>query len=414
MKTLTLFATGVLCSVALLFISCQKELSVEKPASTTTGGNGSTAAVYTLSGAGGSCTGVVLAGTYMSGVAMASTNTAKIQVNVTSTGTYSISTAVVNGVSFAASGSFTTTGSQTIVLTASGTPAAAGAKTISVALGAATCSFDISFAAAAPPAVFTLAGAPGACTLPVINGVYAAATALSSANTVTIKVNVTTAGSYSIVTNTVNGISFSGSGVFTATGTNLPVTLSGAGTPVAAGTTTLKPNLASSCSFDIPVAAAPVSTGIYSCKIDGVATTFIVDAAAGIKEALTNNPNLSLEGYKDSSHESYFQIFISQNDLSAMRAGTYDEKHYIPTSATSLGYRIEIDYSVKNPDQSTTIWNTSSNLPPISSNNPPFTIIVTSITATRAKGTFSGKLTNIPLNNAFKTITEGVFDLPIQ
>jgi hypothetical protein len=413
MKTLTLPALTVLCSVAFLFISCQKELSVEATPPST-GGNGSTAAVYTLGGAGSVCTGVVLAGTYMNGIAMASTNTAKIQVNVTVAGTYSIATAAVNGVSFAASGSFTATGSQTIVLTASGTPTAAGAKTFSVALGTASCSFDISFAAAAPPAVFSLAGAPGACTLPLINGVYTAATPLSATNTVTIKVNVSTAGSYSIVTNTVNGISFSASGVFTATGTNVPVTLSGAGTPVAAGTTTLKPNLASTCSFDIPVAAAPVSTGIYSCKIDGVATTFTVNAAAGIKEALTNNPDLSLEGYKDSSHESYFQIFISQNDLSAVKAGTYDEKHAIPTSATNLGYRIEVDYSVKNADLSTTIWNTSSNFPPISSNNPAFTIVVTSITATRAKGTFSGKLTNTPTNNAFKTITEGVFDLPIQ
>lgn len=97
-----------------------------------------------------------------------------------------------------------------------------------------------------------------------------------------------------------------------------------------------------------------------------------------------------------------------------MKAGTYDEKHALPTSATSLGYRIEVDYSVKNADLSTTIWNTSSNLPPIITGNPAFTIVVTSVTATRAKGTFSGKLTNPPTNNAFKTITEGVFDLPIQ
>jgi len=413
MKTRTLLAAGILAAIAFFGISCQKELSVEKPGPTT-GGNGSTPAVFTLSGAGSTCTGAVLTGTYMSGMAMTSANTVKIQVNVATAGTYSITTAAVNGVSFAASGSFTTTGAQTVLLTASGTAVAAGAKTFAVAVGTATCNFDISFAAAAPPAVFTLAGAPGACTLPVINGVYTASTPLSSTNTVTIKVNVTTAGSYNIVTNTVNGISFSGSGVFTATGTNVPVILSGTGTPLAAGTTTLKPNMTSSCSFDITVATAPVSTGTYSCKIDGVLSSFTVQAAAGTKEAFTGNPILSLEGYKDGNIESYFNIFISQNDQSAVHAGTYDEKHAVPVSATNLGYRIEVDYSVKNADLSTTIWNTSSNLPPIITNSPPFTIVVTSVTATRAKGTFSGKLTNPPANNAFKTITEGVFDLPIQ
>lgn len=413
MKTFSLFACTVLCAVAFIFTSCQKELSVEKP-TPSTGGNGSTTAVYSLSGAGGTCTGVVLAGTYMSGMAMTATNTATIQVNVTTAGSYTITTAAVNGISFTGSGSFTTTGPQNIVLTASGTPTAAGAKNYSVAVGTTSCSFDITFAPAAPPAVFTLAGAPGACVSPVVNGIYTATTPLSASNTVIIKVNVTTAGSYKIVTNTANGISFSGSGVFAATGTNLPVTLSGTGTPLAAGTTTLTPNIASSCSFDIPVTAATVATGTYSCKIDGVATSFTVMAAAGIKEALTSNPDLSLEGYKDSSFESYFKIFISQNDQSAVKAGTYDEKHGIPVSATNLGYRIEVDYSVKNADLSTTIWNTSSNLPPIIVNNPGFTVVVTSITATRAKGTFSGKLTNPPNNNAFKTITEGVFDLPIQ
>ena len=78
------------------------------------------------------------------------------------------------------------------------------------------------------------------------------------------------------------------------------------------------------------------------------------------------------------------------------------------------GYRIEIDYHKVNADQSVTIWNTSSSLPPLTT-NPPFTIVVTSVTATRVKGTFSGKLTDL-FQGSTKTmnITEGVFDLPIE
>jgi hypothetical protein len=74
------------------------------------------------------------------------------------------------------------------------------------------------------------------------------------------------------------------------------------------------------------------------------------------------------------------------------------------------GYRIEVDYKIENPDGSVTWWNTSS----IPTPGPAFTIIVTSITPTRVKGTFSGTLTDLfRTPGVTKTITEGVFDLPI-
>jgi nitrogen fixation protein FixH len=46
----------------------------------------------------------------------------QVQVNVTTPGTYNLSTPTVNGVSFSASGTFATTGAQTVELTASGVP----------------------------------------------------------------------------------------------------------------------------------------------------------------------------------------------------------------------------------------------------------------------------------------------------
>lgn len=403
-KTLLAF-----CSI-LIFASCQKELSYENNIPTP----GNNTAVYTLGATGANCSGVVLAGTYTNGIATNAGNTAQIQVNVTTAGAYSITTSTIAGVNFSASGSFTSTGAQTVTLTTTGKPTADGVETFSVTAGTNTCNFDIPFAKPAPPAVFTFAGAPSACTMPVINGIYSATTAVSPSNTVVVKVNVTTVGSYNIVTNVVNGLSFSASGVFTATG-DVTVTLYAAGTPLAAGATTLKFDGASSCSFDVPVAAAPVVTGTYSCKIDGVLTTFTELAAAEKVDALTSEPELYLDGYKDANHDAQFQIFISNNDQSVVLSGTYDGNHYVPTSPTSLGYRIEVDYTAQNADLSTTIWNTASVIPIISPNNPAFTITVTSITASRAKGTFSGKLTNtLQGGTLFKTITEGVFDLPIQ
>jgi hypothetical protein len=67
------------------------------------------------------------------------------------------------------------------------------------------------------------------CGSATVNGVYTKGTALGAGNTITLPVTVTALGSYSITTNTVDGISFSGSGIFTAGNQN--ITLSGTGKP---------------------------------------------------------------------------------------------------------------------------------------------------------------------------------------
>lgn len=373
---------------------------------------GATAAIYTLGGTGSNCTGFTLAGSYTSGTAMTAANTAKMQVTVTATGTYTISTAAVNGVSFAASGTFVTTGLQTVTLTATGTPAAAGVKTFVVSAGTATCNFDITFAQVAAPAVFTLSGSPGACNNAVVNGIYQVNSPLTTANTVVIKVDVTSAGPYTITTNAVNGIQFSATGVFIAAATGISVTLQGFGAPVAAGTSTLSPAVGNTnCTFDIVVTAAPA--GIFNCKIDGVYTSFYNRAHAEVFDNLTGTPvpYLFLDGFTGEPNGNtvpQLQLFINMNDNSVVNPGTYDEQHFIPPGT----YRIEIDCFLQNADQSFTIWNTSSNfLAP----NPPFTIKITSRTATNIKGTFSGQLTNLLDGSTLrKVVTEGAFDLPIQ
>lgn len=70
------------------------------------------------------------AGTLTAGVAVSGV-TQTLTLNVTSLGTYSIS-AIANGITFFSSGTFTSTGVQTIVLTASGTPTSAGTITFTL------------------------------------------------------------------------------------------------------------------------------------------------------------------------------------------------------------------------------------------------------------------------------------------
>lgn len=64
--------------------------------------------------------------TMVQGVAAPATASITLVANVTSTGTYTISTNTLNGVTFTATGTFGATGNQTVTLTPSGTPTAAG------------------------------------------------------------------------------------------------------------------------------------------------------------------------------------------------------------------------------------------------------------------------------------------------
>ena len=60
-------------------------------------------------------------------------------------------------------------------------------------------------------------GTTGDCLGSVVGGVYKADTTLADSNYVDVKVDVTTAGDYTISTDTINGFYFSGAGLFTAT-----------------------------------------------------------------------------------------------------------------------------------------------------------------------------------------------------
>jgi hypothetical protein len=72
--------------------------------------------------------------------------TQTVRLNVTVTGSYTILTNSVAGVTFSASGTFATTGTQDVVLVASGTPNASGTHTYTATLsgtaGSASCTFS--------------------------------------------------------------------------------------------------------------------------------------------------------------------------------------------------------------------------------------------------------------------------------
>ena len=76
--------------------------------------------------------------------------------------------------------------------------------------------------------------------------------------TKTLVANVTKSGSYSIATNTVNGITFSASGRFTATG-NQNIIMTASGTPVVSETTSFTLNTTPNCIFSAVVSGPPLT-----------------------------------------------------------------------------------------------------------------------------------------------------------
>ena len=355
---------------------------------------GGPSAVFTYAGAPGNCTAPVVSGTYSSGISLGTGNYVDLAVNVTTPGAYTIITNSVNGISFSGSGVFTATGAQVVRLIGSGTPASTGSFTYKP--GTNGCDFSITVTAPAPPATFTYNGAPGNCTSPVINGTYTAGTALNVTNTVVLGVNVTVIGSYSVSTNSSNGVVFSASGTFTSTGANT-ITLTSNNTPSAGGTFSYTPT--GGCTFDITYTGGGGSgTDFLKCTIAGVATEFN-NNMIGILDQSSAPYSFSVYGdISSAAGTANFQIAIT--DMSTLiHAGSYNN-----ISATSTSKGCIVTYSPT--AGSTSPWVTG-----LLANNS-FTVNITAITATRVDGTFSGTLyDNLGMGPGTKSITAGSFSV---
>lgn len=166
-------------------------------------------------------------GTYTQGVALTTTNTVTVTVNVTAVGSYTI-TGTANNMTFSKTGTFTTTGPQTIQLNGTGNPTNGGAITVPLTGGTPTCSITVNVTPAGPtPAVFTID-----CTSAEVEGFYTEGVQMTAANFIDVDVNVTQIGTYTI-TGTINGMTFSRTGSFTSTGVQ-PVRLNAGTTAPAA------------------------------------------------------------------------------------------------------------------------------------------------------------------------------------
>lgn len=269
---------------------------------------GAVPAVFSLDGTPGVCMTYDVQGNYVTGVAMTALNKVEIEVTVTTVGTYSITTLASNGITFSGTGVLATTGAATITLTATGTPVTAGTTNISVSGSSTTCSFPIDVVG---PAAFTINCGPA-----VANGAYVEGVALTAANTVTIEVNVTTAGSYSI-TGSINGMTFSKTGVFTVTGVQ-SIDLIGAGTPTNDGSFSVSvAGTTGSCTFPIVVTAAPTgaATFMVNCGSASVNGTYTVGVPLAGSNTVDISVNVTVAGT--------YTITGTANGMTFSKTGTF-------------------------------------------------------------------------------------------
>ncbi|MCV9934638.1 hypothetical protein OIU80_20335 [Flavobacterium sp. LS1R47] len=173
-------------------------------------------------------------GVYMQDVALSSTNKITLPVNVTATGQTTITTNTANGISFT-SGliDLATLGEQNVTLVGLGKPIAGGTTDLIVSgtpgiVG--TCALKVVIAG--QPTTYTTN-----CSEITTSGTYAPGIAMNGANTMTVPVNVSYVGAYTINTNTVNGISFSATGTFVTTGAQ-NVVMTANGVPTSGGSFT--------------------------------------------------------------------------------------------------------------------------------------------------------------------------------
>jgi hypothetical protein len=106
---------------------------------------------FSLAGSPDSCSNASVQGSYVVGTPLNSTNKVAIRINVLSPGSYTITTSTVNNISFSASGTFSTTGIQTVVLNGKGQPASAGTTQLPIIAGNSNCSFAVIVTAAPNP-----------------------------------------------------------------------------------------------------------------------------------------------------------------------------------------------------------------------------------------------------------------------
>lgn len=223
-------------------------------------------AIFTVS----NCDDIEVSGQYLDKTATTPSNYITVIVKVTKIGTYSI-TAVSdpdNGYYFTLSGEFLSVGDYELKVPAMGTPKTHKVDQFSLLLNGlkangegAACTFEVIVEDSSIKPLYRMD-----CSNVTVNGVYKIDEALTASNTISVKLEVkpeAIGSTYSIQSDFVEGISFSGSGLLTST--SQTVTLYGSGVPASA--TRKKMTLVSNSKLTAAICMTTVTVVIPSKKL---------------------------------------------------------------------------------------------------------------------------------------------------
>ncbi|MBK5723022.1 hypothetical protein JGH11_19315 [Dysgonomonas sp. Marseille-P4677] len=162
------------------------------------------------------CSNIKVLGSYVEGQSMTSGNYLEIKVTVNKPGSYNIMGTTGNNYIFLATGEFHIAGEYTIIATAQGTPQTAGTDNITLV------NFGEEIDPTCKPPVIVASNIADynlLCSSTVVKGIYKVNQPLNvNTNYLELSIYVNSTGSYSISSNTVDGISFYGTGEFTSIG----------------------------------------------------------------------------------------------------------------------------------------------------------------------------------------------------
>lgn len=207
---------------------------------------------------------------------------------------YGITSATVNGIRISSpvNGTFTATGAPVDYIIA-GTATQPGTTTLSYSVNGFACSFSV------PVQSGTGRASAVACS-GTLSGTYAVGAAMTSSNTKGVTLTVSTAGTFYIRTNTVNGVYFAGTATAGAAG-SLPVTLTAVGTPVANTTDTYTVTVSSSATAFVTCTFSVTTT--LPSTIPAFNTLSCATLSAGVTYIKANN----------TGSDDYFGGFIAWN-----------------------------------------------------------------------------------------------------
>ena len=270
--------------LAGILIACQKELDFETDP----------LAHGTLKkDAAGGCLPSTINGIYTKDAALTANNFVDVQLQVTNPGTYEVVTDTVDGMWFKAVGTISSNGVQTVRLTGNGTPVDEGTQLLTVKFDGSTCTIEVFVTGPGTPAAgFELGGAPGTCTGATLSGTFTSGEAVAAGTTVTLNINVSSTGTYNISTATVNGISFSGSGYLSTTGSQTLV-LNATGTPADAGNFSyIVSNGVDNCTFVVTVQGntPPAAADYFPLTVPSNWTFHVVGSTASDTTYLEVSP----------------------------------------------------------------------------------------------------------------------------